>query len=66
MSTVQEIERAITKLSTHELEELHMWMEEQYPQPIDSRLAADLNGGQMDARIRQALAEHHDGTTRAL
>jgi len=66
MSTVQEIESATTKLSTHEVEELHLWMEEQYPEPIDSRLAADLDGGQMDARIRQALADHNGGTTRAL
>jgi len=66
MSSVQEIERAITKLSSQEVEELHAWFEEQYPQPIDARLKADLEGGRMDSRIRQALGEHRAGTTRSL
>lgn len=66
MSTVQEIEQAIEKLSQQELEELHSWMEEQYPQPIDAQLKADLDAGNMDATIRQALADHKAGNTRAL
>ena len=66
MSTVQEIEHAIGKLSAQELEELHAWMEEQYPQPIDAQLKADLDAGRMDARIRQALADHKAGNTRDL
>jgi len=56
MSTVQEIERAIGKLSPQEVEELHAWMEEQFPQPIDAQLKADLDVGRMDADIRSALA----------
>jgi hypothetical protein len=66
MSTVQEIEHAIGKLSAQELEELHAWMEEQYPQPIDAQLKADLDAGRMDASIRQALADHKAGNTRTL
>jgi hypothetical protein len=66
MSTVQEIEHAIGKLSPQELEELHAWMEEQYPQPIDAQLKADLDAGRIDAGIRQALADHKAGNTRAL
>jgi hypothetical protein len=66
MSTVQEIEHAIGKLSPQEVEELHSWMEEQYPQPIDAQLKADLDAGRMDASISQALADHKAGNTRAL
>jgi hypothetical protein len=66
MSTVQEIERAIGKLSPQEVDELHAWMEEQFPQPIDAQLKADLDAGRMDAGIRSALAEHKAGSTRAL
>ena len=66
MSTVQEIEHAIGKLSSQELEELHAWMEEQYPQPIDAQLKADLDSGRMDAGIRQALADRKAGNTREL
>ncbi len=56
MSNVQEIESAIGKLSAQELDELHLWMEEQFPQPVDIQLKADL----------EALAERHAGNTRAL
>ena len=66
MSTVQEIERAIGKLSPQEVEELHAWMEEQFPQPIDAQLKADLDAGRMDVDIRSALADHKAGNTRAL
>jgi len=66
MSTVQEIERAIGKLSPQEVEELHAWMEEQFPQPIDAQLKADLDAGRMDAGIRSALADHKAGNTRAI
>ena len=66
MSTVQEIESAIGKLSPQEVDELSAWMDEQYPQPIDAQLKADLEAGRMDARIRQALADHPAGVTRDL
>jgi len=41
-------------------------MEEQYPLPIDAQLRDDLDGGRMDASIREALAEHRAGNSRAL
>jgi hypothetical protein len=66
MSTVQEIESAIGKLSPQEVDELSAWMDEQYPQPIDAQLKADLDAGRMDARIRQALADREAGNTRAI
>jgi hypothetical protein len=66
MSTVQEIESAIGRLSPQELDELQAWMEEQYPLPIDAQFKAYLDGGRMDVRIREALAEHRAGNTRAL
>jgi hypothetical protein len=66
MSTVQEIEHAIGKLSPQEVDELYAWMDEQYPQPIDAQLKVDLDAGRMDARIRQALADREAGNTRAI
>jgi len=66
MSGIQEIELAIRKLSPQELEELQTWMEEQYTQPIDAQLKADLGAGRMDSRIQQALADHRAGSARAL
>jgi hypothetical protein len=66
MSTLQEIEQAIGKLSSQEVDELSAWMDEQYPQPIDAQLKADLGAGRLDTRIRQALADHEAGKTRAI
>jgi hypothetical protein len=56
MSTLQEIKDAIGKLSPQELEELHAWMEEQYPHLIDAQLKADLDAGLIDGSMRQVLA----------
>ena len=66
MQTVQEIERAIRKLSPQELAELYAWMETNCPQPIDDQLKADLKAGRMDARINRALAGHAAGSSRPL
>ena len=52
MSTVQEIE--------------NVWMEEEFPQPIDAQFKTDLDEGRMDASIRQALADYKTGNTREL
>jgi len=59
MQTIQEVERAIEALSPHDLEELHEWMDERFPQPIDAQLKTGLEEGRMDARIRRAIAGHH-------
>jgi hypothetical protein len=58
MSSVQEIELAIGKLSPRELEDLREWIDETYTQPIDTRLKADVEAGRMDDRIQRALADY--------
>lgn len=65
-STVKEIERAIQGLSRQEIEEVHAWLEEHYPQPIDERLKADLETGQLDTAIDRALDDEKNGRTRPL
>ncbi len=42
LSTVQEIERAISALKPQELEELYSWLDQNCPQPIDTRVQSDL------------------------
>jgi hypothetical protein len=37
-STVEEIERAIETPTPLEIEELYAWLDQHYPQPIDTRL----------------------------
>jgi hypothetical protein len=65
-TTVKEIERAIQGLTREEIEELHAWLEEHYPQPIDMRLRADLSAGRLDAAIDRALDDEKNGRTRPL
>ena len=63
VSTVQEIERAIGTLTSQQLEELYSWLDQHHPQPIDTRLAADLDAGLLDSAISRALED--DATGRA-
>ncbi len=64
MTTVLEIERAISALSPAELDELYSWMDQNCP--IDVQLKADLDAGRIDDRITRALADHKAGNTRPL
>jgi hypothetical protein len=66
LNTVQEIERAIDALTPQQIEELHVWLEQRYPQPIDAQLKADLDAGRIDDRINRALADHKAGNTQPL
>lgn len=65
-TTVREIENAIQRLTRQEIEELHVWLEENYPQPIDARIKEDLAEGRLDAAIDQALNDEKNGRTRPL
>ena len=62
-TTVQEIENAIAVLSAEELQELYAWLEQNRPQPIDVRIAADLNAGLLDVAIFGALDDAQNGRT---
>lgn len=65
-STVKEIERAIQGLSRQEIEELYSWLEEHYPDPMDTKLKTDLAAGRLDAAIDQALDDEKNGRVRPL
>jgi len=65
-NTVQEIERAIDKLSAGELQELYSWLEHHHPQPIDSRVESDLAAGRLDSAIFDALDDEKNGRVRPL
>jgi hypothetical protein len=59
MSTVQEIERAIEKLSDEEVAELRAWL-------WDRDIERDAASGRFDALAKEALEEHRSGKTRKL
>jgi len=64
MSSVLEIERAISALSLRELDELYTWMDQNCP--IDVQLKTDLDAGRIDDRIARAMADHKAGNTQPL
>ena len=66
LDTVQEIQRAIEALTPQQMEELYVWPDQHYPQPIDAQLKADLDAGRIDDRINRALADHTAGNTQPL
>ena len=66
VSKVKEIERAIGTLTPQEVEELYVWLEQHFPQPIDARLQADLVAGRLDTAIQRALDDEKNGRGRSL
>lgn len=66
MSSVEEIERAIDKLSEAELARLRDWFEERDAQLFDDKIARDAAAGKLDELARRALADHDAGRTRKL
>ena len=59
MSTVQEIERAIEKLSDEEVAQLREWL-------WDRDIERDAKAGRFDSLADVALREHAEGKTRRL
>jgi len=59
MSTVQEIESAIAKLSEEELAEIRGWL-------WDRDIERDAAGGRLDELADEAIREHRAGKTRRL
>lgn len=66
MSTVQEIEAAIAKLSDHELASLRSWFREFDAKAWDRQFEEDVNAGKLDELASEALQEFRAGSTTAL
>lgn len=66
MSTVEDIERAIDRLSDTELSRLRDWFEERDARLFDDKIARDAAAGKLDEMARRALADHDAGRTRKL
>jgi len=64
--TLQEVERAIGALTPQEVQELFMWLEQNFPQPLDARLLSDLSAGNLDTAIQRALDDEKNGRLRPL
>jgi hypothetical protein len=59
MSTVQEIESAIEKLSDEQVEEIRVWM-------FDREISRDAASGLLDSLADEAISDARAGRTKAL
>ena len=66
LNTVKEIESAIGALTSREIEELYVWLEQHCPWPVDKRVQSDLAAGRLDTAIQRALYDEKNGSTQPL
>ena len=64
--TVQELEKAIAKLSPDEMAELRAWFLEQDQDEWDRQIARDSEAGKLDKLIQQAKRDYAEGNGREL
>jgi hypothetical protein len=66
MSTINEIERAVTELSPAELARFRTWFLEFDARAWDRQIEADVAAGRLDSLADEALADLRAGRTRPL
>jgi hypothetical protein len=66
MSTIQEIERAVSDLSPEELSRFRAWFLEFDAQVWDEQLESDVASGRLQALAEEARADLRAGRTRLL
>lgn len=66
MSTIQEIESAVTQLSPEQLADFRVWFTEYDAQKWDIQIAKDVAAGRLDALADEALADLRNSRTTAL
>lgn len=64
--SVQEIETAITQLSTKQLAELSQWFAEYRAQAWDEQIEQDLSAGRLDAVLKEVDTEYEAGEAKPL
>ena len=63
MSSIQEIETAVTQLSPEQLADFRAWFAEYDAQKWDHQIAEDAAAGRLDALADEALADLRVGRT---
>ena len=61
MSTIQEIESAITKLKPEEIRTVGAWLDELREEMWDQRIAADAKAGRLDKLMEEARQDFEAG-----
>jgi hypothetical protein len=66
MTTVEDIEKAIAKLSGRDFDRLRAWFEEFQAARFDEKIERDAAAGKLDRAADAALADHRKGRSREL
>ena len=64
--SVEEIEKAITQLSTEDVAKLSAWFADYQAQLWDEQIERDLDEGRLDALLEEVDAEYEAGKARPL
>jgi hypothetical protein len=66
MTTLEDIEKAVTELPADQLAKFRAWFEEFEATRFDQRIDRDVKAGRLDRLAEQALADLRAGRTREL
>jgi ABC-type Zn uptake system ZnuABC Zn-binding protein ZnuA len=66
MSTVQEIEQALTELTPEELARFRQWFEEYDAKLWDDQFESDVKSGKLDRIAGQAISDFRAGKSKEL
>jgi hypothetical protein len=61
MTTIEDIEKAVTKLSPKELAEFRAWLDEYLEQAFDEQIERDAESGKLDKLIAKARENQRAG-----
>jgi hypothetical protein len=66
MTTLEDIEKAVTQLSPRELDRFRAWFEEFQSELFDRKIERDARSGKLDGPAEQAIADFRKGRAREL
>jgi hypothetical protein len=66
MTTLEEIEKAVTNLTPEQLARFRAWFEEFQERAFDAQIERDAKAGKLDKMAEEAIRAHREGRTREL
>ncbi|MCJ7528501.1 MAG: hypothetical protein MUO37_10430 [Methyloceanibacter sp.] len=66
MTTLEEIEKAVTKLTPEQIAKFRAWFEEFQERAFDEQIERDVEAGKLDRLAEEALRAHREGRSREL
>ena len=66
MTTVEDIEEAVTKLTPEQLAKFRAWFDEFQARLFDEHIERDAKAGKLDKLADEALRAHREGRSREL